>query len=77
MVAIIKNIQKGEKDNLGRKLLNIITFIDENCNEFTGYVTDKGLKVAEIENRLLQLGIDKNLIQDYKYAVLDEADAKL
>jgi hypothetical protein len=72
MTSIIKKIERGKPDKFGRMGLSIITYISENCNEYTAHVTEKGLKVAELQNRLIQLGISQKLIENFKDAIIEE-----
>lgn len=78
MVDIIKDIELAKRDDFGRVGLNIITYIDENCNEYKAHVTDKGLEVAKLENRLLtEFKIPKEIIEDFRFAIYAECESEI
>ncbi len=65
----IKHIQEPEDKKRG---LYIITYIDENCNEFTSHVTKTGLELAKIKDKLQNLKYNMKLIDEFEDCIRDE-----
>lgn len=62
----IKNIKEPEDKEKG---LYIITYIDENCNEYSAHVTKTGLDLAKLKDKFQNLHYDMELIDEFESTV--------